>query len=91
MTETVHTPRSTRGFPAYRSLTVHVTDRLEGAARVVMLLRASSYRVRDMTVEVREGVVESSVQCTVWLDQDDVETLLRRLRRTPGVVSAEKR
>ncbi|UMP00075.1 ACT domain-containing protein [Amycolatopsis sp. EV170708-02-1] len=91
MTEPVHAPRSHRGFPAYRSLTVHVTDRLDGAARVVMLLRARSYRVRDMTVEVREGVVESRVQCTVWLGRDDVELLLCRLRRMPGVVSAEKR
>ncbi|WP_051580576.1 hypothetical protein [Pseudonocardia acaciae] len=76
-------------FPTYRAVVAHVTGGLDGVLRVVTLLRGRVYRVRDLEVEVREGVVESRVGCTALLTSGEIEMLLARLRRMPSVVSAE--
>ena len=70
-------------------VTAYVIDGLDGVLRVVTLLRGRGYRVRDLTVDVREGVVESRVSCTVVLTAADAHLLVLRLRRMPVVVSAE--
>ena len=77
-------------FPAYRSLTAHVVGGLNGVLRVVALLHSRRYAVRDLAVEVHEGVVESRVGCTVLLTEAECLLLLRRLRRMPAVIAAEK-
>ncbi|MFC9250429.1 hypothetical protein [Amycolatopsis thailandensis] len=77
-------------FPAYRSLTAHVVGGLNGVLRVVALLHGRRYAVRGLEVEVREGVVESRVGCTVLLTEAECLLLLQRLRRVPAVVAAEK-
>lgn len=73
----------------YRRVTTHVTDGLDGVMRVVTVLRGRRYRVRDLAVDVREGVVESTVHATVLLSADEHGLLLERLRRIPPVLSAE--
>jgi hypothetical protein len=75
--------------PVHRAVTAYVIDGLDGVLRVVTLLRGRGYRVRDLTVDVREGVVESRVSCTVVLTAADAHLLVLRLRRMPVVVSAE--
>jgi hypothetical protein len=69
--------------PAYRSVTASVTGGLDGALRVMTLLRGRRYRVRDLGVHVGEG----RVTCTVLLTPADLDLLLARLRRLPVVVS----
>jgi hypothetical protein len=72
-----------------RTFITHVTGGLDGAVRVAMLLRGRNYRVRDLAIDVREGVVFSEVRATVAVTVAEAELLLQRLRRLPAVVSAE--
>ncbi len=76
-------------YPAHRPITVYVTGGLREALRVAMLLHSRNYRVRALTMDIREGVVESVVKCTVSLTTAGTDLLLARLRRLPSVVSAE--
>jgi hypothetical protein len=76
-------------FPTYRPIVAHVTGGLDGVLRVVTLLRGRTYRVRDLDVALREGVLESRIGCTVFLAPAQTDLLLARLRRMPSVVSAE--
>lgn len=76
-------------FPVHRAIAVQVTGGLDGALRVATMLRGRGYRVRDLSVDVREGVVESRVGCTVALTAAETALLLERLRRLPAVVTAE--
>ncbi len=75
--------------PVPRAVTAHVTDGLDGVLRVVMVVRGRRYRVRDLSVDVRDGVVESRVRCTLVLPAGELDLLLSRLRRLPAVMSAE--
>jgi len=75
--------------PVQRSITAHLTGGLDGVLRVVTMLRGRAYRVRDLSADVGEGVVETRVRCTVVLTAAGTSLLLERLRRMPVVVSAE--
>jgi hypothetical protein len=75
--------------PVHRAVTAHVTDGLDGVLRVVTVLRGRRYRIRDLAVDVRDGVVESRVRCTLVLPAAELDLLLERLRRLPAVMSAE--
>ena len=46
-------------------------------------------KVHELSVDVREGVRESSLVCTVLVDAEALETLLDDLRAREAVVSAE--
>jgi hypothetical protein len=72
--------------PPHRSVAAHVTGGLDGALRVITLLRGRQYRVRDLHVDVRDGA--SRVTCTVVLTATDLDLLVARLQRLPAVVSA---
>jgi hypothetical protein len=78
-------------FPRHRSVTVHLVDGLDGVVKVAVMLRGRGYRVRDLSVDIHEGVVESVFTCTIALSATDTELLLERLRRLPVVVSAHCR
>lgn len=84
-------PAPSAEFPRHRSVTVHLVDGLDGVLKVAMMLRGRRYRVRDLSVDVREGVVESVFTCTIALSAADTALLLERLRRVPVVVSAHCR
>jgi len=75
--------------PAYRCVTTHVTDGLDGVMRVISLLRGRQYRLRDLSINVQEGVVASTVSATVLLGAEEHGLLLNRLRRVTSVLSAE--
>jgi hypothetical protein len=62
---------------------------LDGVLRVVTLLRGRGYRVRDLSVDVGEGVVCSTVRCTVSLTDDEASLLVNRLLRLPSVESVD--
>jgi hypothetical protein len=90
-TELDDEPARSAEFPRHRAITAHVTDGLDGVLKVAMMLRGRGYRVRDLSVDVREGVVESVFTCTIALSTSDTALLLERLRRVPVVVSAHCR
>jgi hypothetical protein len=69
-------------------LIVDVTDGLDGVMRVATMLRARRYLVRNLTVDLREGVAVSEVRATVLLTARETDLLLRRLRRIGVVTSA---
>ena len=78
-------------LPVERTFITHVTGGLDGAVRVALMLRGRNYQVRDLAIDVREGVVFSEVRATVAVTAAEAELLLKRLRRLPAVVSAENR
>ena len=77
-------------YPSHRRVTAYVTGGLDGVLRVVTMLRGRGYKVRDLSVEVCDGVVESAVSCTVALTAAEATLLVERLRRMPAVVSADQ-
>jgi hypothetical protein len=88
MTADAQTKHHQPELPADHTLITRVTGGLDGAVRVAMMLRGRSYRVRDLTIDVREEVV-SEVSVTVVVTATEAELLLKRLRRLPAVISAE--
>ena len=89
MTADAQTKHHQPELPVDRTLITRVAGGLDGAVRVAMMLRGRNYRVRDLTVDVREEVVVSEVSVTVVVTATEAELLLKRLRRLPAVVSAE--
>jgi hypothetical protein len=88
MTVDTLTEQHQPALPVEREFITHVTGGLDGAVRVAMLLRGRNYRVRDLAIDVREGVVFSEVRATVVVTAAEAELLLKRLWRLPAVVSA---
>jgi hypothetical protein len=76
-------------FPMHRTVIILVTGGLDDVMRVAMMLRGRRYRVRDLAVVVREGVVVSEIRATVVLTASETDLLLERLRRLPSVISAD--
>lgn len=66
------------------------SDGVDGVARVVTALCELGYRVRDFTADVREGVVLSSLTCTVSLAPDECGRFAEQLLGVPSVVSVER-
>ena len=61
-----------------------------GAEEIAPLVGALDGRlVHELTVDVKDGVRESSMVCAVLLAAEETEPLLERLRELPSVVSAE--
>ena len=88
MTADAQTKHHQPELPVDRTLITRVAGGLDGAVRVAMMLRGRNYRVRDLTIDVREEVV-SEVSVTVVVTATEAELLLKRLRRLPAVISAE--
>ncbi|MBN9108227.1 MAG: hypothetical protein J0I34_05540 [Pseudonocardia sp.] len=83
-------PATPAAFPSHRRVTAYVAGGLDGVLRVVSMLRGRGYKVRDLSVQVCDGVVESAVSCTVALTAAETTLLVQRLRRMPAVVSADE-
>ncbi|RJQ83065.1 hypothetical protein [Amycolatopsis panacis] len=72
-----------------RRIATYFTGGVEEIPALVRALAETGRHVHDLSVNVREGVTESSMACAVLVAADEVDTLLERLRRLPAVVSAE--
>ncbi|MFF4259848.1 hypothetical protein ACFY1L_52790 [Streptomyces sp. NPDC001663] len=72
---------------APRRVVTHVTGALDGVMRVVTVLRARGYVVRDLSVDVREEL-HSELRATVVVTAQQADLLLERLRRLAVVVDA---
>ncbi|MEU4247116.1 hypothetical protein AB0F15_06875 [Amycolatopsis sp. NPDC026612] len=61
-----------------------------GADEIPALVRAlDGHLVHELSVDIKDGVRESSMVCAVLLATDETAPLLDRLRDLPSVVSAE--
>ncbi|UOX89164.1 hypothetical protein MUY14_00505 [Amycolatopsis sp. FBCC-B4732] len=61
-----------------------------GAGEIPALVRAlGGTSVHELSVDIRDGVRESSMVCAVLLGGDEIDGLLEQLRALPAVVSAE--
>ncbi|RSM53185.1 hypothetical protein DMH03_38825 [Amycolatopsis sp. WAC 01376] len=60
-----------------------------GVEQIPGLVDALGCLVHDLSVDVRDGVRESTMTCAVLIDADEVEPLLDRLRGLNSVVSSE--
>ncbi|GLY34310.1 hypothetical protein Amsp01_003340 [Amycolatopsis sp. NBRC 101858] len=61
-----------------------------GAEEIPALVGAlDGHLVHELSVDIKDGVRESSMVCAVLLAAEDTEPLLGRLRELPSVVSAE--
>lgn len=60
-----------------------------GVEQIPGLVEALGCLVHDLSVDVRDGVRESTMTCAVLIDADEVEPLLERLRGLTSVVSSE--
>ena len=61
-----------------------------GAEEIPALIGAlDGHLVHELSVDIKDGVRESSMVCAVLLAADAIEPLLDRLRELPSVVSAE--
>lgn len=60
-----------------------------GVEQIPGLVEALGCLVHDLSVDVRDGVRESTMTCAVLIDTDEVEPLLDRLRGLASVVSSE--
>ncbi|HET6287419.1 MAG TPA: hypothetical protein VFG15_11795 [Amycolatopsis sp.] len=60
-----------------------------GVDQIPGLVDALGCLVHDLSVDVRDGVRESTMTCAVLIDAAEVEPLLERLRGLTSVVSSE--
>lgn len=72
-----------------RRIATHFTGGVDGVHALTTVLRQQGCKVHELSVDVGDGVRESSMLCTVMMPTDDVDALLERLRRLPSVVSSE--
>lgn len=73
----------------HRRHDIVTADGMDGVFSVAAALRESGYRVRDFSADVREGVVLSTLTCTVSLTSDEAELFMSQLQQVPSVVSVE--
>lgn len=84
-----YSPYRTPSFLARRRIATYFTGGTDGILTLVSALRQRGFKVHDLSVDVRDGVPESSMVCTVMVTNDDIELLLDHLRDLPSVVSSE--
>ncbi|KZB79778.1 hypothetical protein [Amycolatopsis regifaucium] len=60
-----------------------------GVEQIPNLVAALGCLVHDLSVDVRDGVRESTMTCAVLIAEDQVDALLEGLRGLPSVVSSE--
>jgi hypothetical protein len=56
---------------------------------LVAELARDGRHIQELSVDIKDGVRESSMVCAVLLAGDEIEPLLDRLRELPAVVSSE--
>lgn len=72
-----------------RRIATYFTGGLDTVADLVRTLEQQHHAVHELSVDIRDGVRESGMACTVLLPGEQVEALLESLRELPAVVSAE--
>ncbi|GAB3568863.1 hypothetical protein GCM10027445_19670 [Amycolatopsis endophytica] len=78
-------PARHTSLPVRRRVATYFTG---GAAQVPALVGELT-NVHELSVDIRDGVRESSMVCAILLPPEEITHLLTRLRELPAVVSAE--
>lgn len=86
---TVIAPASRSSLPSRRRIATHFVGGVGEVPALVGILAQRGRRVHDLSVDIRDGVRESSMVCKVLLPSNEIEHLLACLRDLPSVVSAE--
>ncbi|HVV07829.1 hypothetical protein [Amycolatopsis sp.] len=76
-------------MPVRRRIAAYFVGGVEEIPGLVTLLAHGGRVVHELSVDIRDGVRESSMTCAVLLPADEIEPLLTGLRGLPAVVSAE--
>ncbi|MQA63211.1 MAG: hypothetical protein GEU86_17345 [Actinophytocola sp.] len=84
-----YAPSTQPSFLVRRRIATYFTGGIEGILNLISVLRQRGYKVHDLSVDIRDGVRESSMACTVMVTNDDIDLLLEHLRQLPSVVSSE--
>lgn len=85
MTVLDHRPRQTYAPRLHRRLEIVTTGGMDGILQVSAIL--ADHPVREFVADVREGVMYSSVICTLALTDDESSGLVDRLLAAPRVAS----
>ncbi|HJQ47526.1 MAG TPA: hypothetical protein VJ870_14605 [Amycolatopsis sp.] len=72
-----------------RRIATYFTGGVEEIPGLVGQLAGQGHLVHELSVDIRDGVRESSMVCTVLLATDEIDSLLAHLRDLPAVVSSE--
>ena len=72
-----------------RRIATYFVGGVEEVHGLVGALAQDGRLVHELSVDIRDGVRESSMVCAVLLAGDEIEPLLDRLRALPSVVSSE--
>ncbi|NIH84348.1 hypothetical protein [Amycolatopsis granulosa] len=83
------TPAPRPSLLVRRRIATYFTGGVEQVPALVGALAQQGRTVHELSVDIRDGVRESSMVCAVLLPGEEIGLLLSRLRELPGVVSAE--
>ncbi|MHA6795378.1 hypothetical protein ACVGVM_17965 [Pseudonocardia bannensis] len=73
----------------HRRHTVVTSGGMDGVLRVAALLQSSGYHVRDFSADVREGVIYSSLSCTISMTASEAQAFADRVLSISSVVSVD--
>lgn len=72
-----------------RRITTYFVGGVQEIPHLVTALARRGHIVHELSVDIRDGVRESSMVCGILLPGDGVEPLLAYLRELPAVVSSD--
>ncbi len=73
----------------HRRHSIVTANGLDGAMAVAAMLQSCGYPIRDFAVDVREGIVYSSLSCTISMTAAEACGFADRLGALPSVVSVD--
>jgi hypothetical protein len=85
----LNAPASRSSLFVRRRIATYFVGGVEEVPNLVDTLARRGRMVHELSVDIRDGVRESSMACAVMLPSDEIEPLLERLRELPAVVSSE--
>lgn len=89
MSLSVKTPAARLAMLLRRRIAAYFVGGVDAVPALVGALAQRGHLVHELSVDIRDGVRENSMVCTILLPSDETEYLLAHLRELPGVVSAE--
>jgi len=91
MSLTIDRPRTaaTAGCRILRRHTIVTTQGMDGVLAVTAELRASATLVKELAIDVREGVGCSEVTCSVSMTAEEAAEFAARLRTLDAVSSVD--
>lgn len=72
-----------------RRIATYFTGGAAGIPSLVGAITEQGSMIHELSVDIRDGVRESSLACALLLPDEETDRLLDRLRELPTVVSAE--